>query len=95
MVVAGTEAIDRFLKRHPECSQELSELIRDLRANHFADPEALRARYPSVKTIGGRTVVFKVRGNRYRLTASVAYKTQVFQVRGMETHAKYDRRRLK
>src|SRR6266487_1527173 len=90
MVVVGIRVIDDFLKRHAECRQELSELIRELRSGQFADPNALRAHYPSIKIIDGVTVVLKVRGNRYRLTATVAYKTQVFFIRAMETHADYD-----
>ena len=95
MLVVGTKEIDSFLRRHPECRQELSELVRELRAFRFADPSALKAYYPSVRIIDGRTAVFKVRGNKYRLTATIAYKTQVFLVVAMETHAQYDRRQLR
>ena len=95
MLVVGTKEIDSFLRRHPECRQELSELVRELRGSGFADPSALKAHYPSIKVVDGRTVVFKVRGNKYRLTAKVAYKTQVFVVVAMETHAEYDRRQLR
>jgi len=95
MVVVGVQIVEVFLRRHPECRQELSELIRELRSGDFLDPNALRAQYPSIKIIDGVTVVFKVRGNKYRLTATVAYKTKVVVIRAMETHADYDRRRLK
>jgi len=95
MLVVGIEHIDSFLRRHRECRDELSELVRELQISTFADPNALRARYPSIKIIDGRTVVFKIRGNRYRLTATVAFKTQVFVVRAMQTHAEYDRKPLR
>lgn len=95
MLVVGIEEIDSFLSRHPECQQELSELVRELQESTFPDPNALKAQYPSIKVIDGRTVVFKVRGNRYRLTATVAYKTQVLMVRAMQTHAEYDRKSLR
>jgi len=95
MVVVGIEIIERFVARYPECAQEVAELVRDLRATRFADPSALKNRYPSVKIIDGTTAVFKVRGKRYRLTATTAYKTQVLIVRALESHAKYDRRHLK
>ena len=95
MQVVGTEHIESFLRRHPECRQDLSELVRELQGACFADPNALKAQYPSIKIIDGSTVVFKVRGNRYRLTATVAYKTQVLVVRAMQTHAEYDRKPLR
>jgi mRNA interferase HigB len=95
MVVVGTIHLESFIRKHPECAQELAELVRDIEASSFATPNALKDRYPSSKIIDGRLVVFKVRGNRYRLTARVAYNTQVLVVLAMETHAEYDQRRLR
>lgn len=94
MVVLGTKHIDSFLRKHPECRQELAELVRDLEAAHLPNTNAFKERYPSSKIVSGRVVVLKVRGNRYRLTAKVAFNTQVFVVIALETHAEYDRRRL-
>ncbi len=95
MDVLGLGRIQDFLKRHPECSTELSELVRDLEATVFAKPEDVRARYPSAKVLDGRTVVFKVRGNRFRLSTQFAYNTGKIVVLAMETHAEYDRRTLR
>jgi len=39
--------------------------------------------------------VFKVRGNKYRLSAKVAYNTQKVLILAVETHAEYDRRTLR
>jgi len=55
----------------------------------------MKARYPSCKIIDGQTVVFKIRGNRYRLTVLVSYKGQLVKVEAIETHAEYDRRKLR
>jgi mRNA interferase HigB len=95
MVVVGIDKIDTFLRKHPECRQELSELVRELESSSLPDPNSLKSRYPACKVIDGRTVVFKVRGNRYRLSARVAYNTQVLVVIALETHAEYDRRDLR
>lgn len=95
MLIVGRERIESFLSEHPECRQELSELVRELEASHFGNPLELKDRYPSAKTLDGRIVVFKVRGNRYRLSIQVAYNTQIMVVIAMETHAEYDRRTLR
>lgn len=95
MVVVGIEYIDKFVQKHPECGQELAELVRDLESVRLVDPNALKNRYPSSKVIDGRVVVFKVRGNRYRLCARVAYNTQVVVIIAVETHADYDQRRFR
>jgi mRNA interferase HigB len=95
MVVVGKKQVEAFLKQHQECREEVSELMRDLEATNLASPDALRARYPSAKVLDGRVVVFKVRGNRYRLSLQVAYNTGTIVVIALETHAAYNRRPLK
>jgi mRNA interferase HigB len=95
MVVVGLHHVAAFVQRHPECRQELSELVRELEKVPFANPDKFRDRYPSCKVLDGRIVVFKIRGNRYRLSMRVAYNTQIATILAMETHADYDRRRLR
>lgn len=95
MLVVGTDILHKFWSRRPECRQELSELVRELEAIRIADTHAMKARYPSCKIIDGQTVVFKIRGNRYRLTVLVSYKGQLVKVEAIETHAEYDRRKLR
>lgn len=95
MDIVGRKRIDDFVVAHPECRQELSELVRELEASRFGNPLELKDRYPSCKILDGRVVVFKVRGNRYRLSIQVAYNTQIMVVIAMETHAEYDRRTLR
>ena len=95
MVVVGKKRINDFVAEHPECKQELSELVRELEASRFGSPLELRAKYPSCKTLDGRIAVFKVRGNRYRLSIQVAYNTQTMVIIAMGTHAQYDRRTLR
>jgi mRNA interferase HigB len=95
MVVVGKKIVENFLRKHQECRQEVSELIRDLEAVQLVNPDAVRARYPSAKVLDGRVVVFKVRGNRYRLSAQLAYNTGRIVVLALETHAEYDRRTLR
>lgn len=95
MVVVGRGRLVGFLKRHHECNQEVSELIRDLEGVELPTPESVRARYPSAKVLDGRVVVFKVRGNKFRLSVQVAYNTGRIVIVALETHAEYDRRVLR
>lgn len=95
MVVVGLHHVESFLREHFECRQELSELIRELETANVPTPSALAARYPSVKILDGRVAVFKIRGNKFRLSAQIAYNTQLFVILAVETHAAYDRRRLR
>jgi mRNA interferase HigB len=95
MQVIGRTDIEKFLSKHPELRREVSELFRDVERKSFHSMEDFRAQYPSIKVIDGRTVVFKVRGNKYRLSARVAFRPPVLRVIALETHAQYDRRELR
>jgi len=95
MVVIGLKRVARFLRNHPECRQEVAELVRELGSGTFSDPQSLHGRYPSCKVLDGSVVVFRVRGNRYRLSVQVAYNAQTMVVLALETHAEYDRRTLR
>ena len=95
MVVVGKQLVAAFIAKHPECAEEVSELVRDLEVSQFPTPNSLRARYPSSKVLDGRVVVFKVRGNRYRMSVQVAYNTGRMVIIALETHAEYDRRTLR
>ena len=94
MHVVGKETVEDFLKHHDEVRQDVSELIRDLEAKRFTTPSELLARYPSARVLDGKRVVFKIRGNKYRLCAIVAYQTGVMVIDFVGTHAQYDRRKF-
>lgn len=95
MVVVGLALIEKFLGRHDECRQEVSELVRDLQRVTLRTPEEVRQRYPSAKVLDGRVVVFKIRGNHFRLSCTFAYNTSRVVIMALETHAEYDRRTLR
>lgn len=95
MRVIGRLEIEKFLSRHSELRSDVSELFRDIERGAFGSMEDMRRQYPSMKVVDGKTVVFKVRGNKYRLSARVSFSPQVLRVIALETHAQYDRRDLR
>jgi mRNA interferase HigB len=95
MRVVGLVHVAHFLKRHPECTTEVQALVAELREAQFTKPDEVRNKYPSAKVLDGRNVVFKIRGNKYRLITTFAYHTRLVVVEGLETHAEYDRRTIR
>ena len=95
MQVIGILEMAKFLDRHPDLNDEVDELIRDIETNRFSSMEEMRQRYPSMKTVDGKTVVFKVRGNKFRLSAKVNFVAGALRIIALETHAAYDRRDLR
>jgi mRNA interferase HigB len=91
MRVLGIEKVNDFCRHNMEARQDVSALIRDLELHSFASPSELSARYPSARVLNGKVVVFKIRGNRFRLVARFAYNTGTVVVDFVGTHKQYDR----
>ena len=55
-------------------------------------PREIALRYPRASILpGGHRVVFRIKGNRYRLIAIVEFVGGIVGVRWIGTHAEYDR----
>lgn len=91
MRVVGREKVDDFLKHHEDIRQDVSELIRDLEKKMFTKPAELLEHYPSARVLNGKHVVFKIRGNNYRLVAAIAYNVGTIVIEFCGTHKQYDR----
>ena len=54
----------------------------------FAD---LRRSFNSADYVGNKRVVFKIKGNHYRLVAIVLYRIKMVYIRFIGTHREYDK----
>jgi mRNA interferase HigB len=54
-------------------------------------PEDVKASYPKASILKGSRVVFNIKGNDYRLIASVQYQAGVLAIRFFGTHAEYEK----
>ena len=64
---------------------------REVEQADWAEPTQVRARFPSASIVGGNRVVFRIKGNAYRLVVEVFYKGRRVFIRFVGTHAEYDR----
>ena len=54
----------------------------------------VQATYASAEAVEGYTV-FNIKGNAYRLIAKIEYKLQIIFIKGVLTHAEYDKDKWK
>jgi mRNA interferase HigB len=54
-------------------------------------PEDVKVSYPKASILKGSRVVLNIKGNDYRLIASVQYQAGVLAIRFFGTHAEYDK----
>jgi mRNA interferase HigB len=95
MKLVGRNWLDAFCGKHPDARTWIENWIADVETATWTSPHHMRERYPSASFLGGGVTIFNVKGNSYRLEASVAYKTGTVVVRWLGTHGEYDERNKK
>ena len=62
-----------------------------VRQADWVTPAEVRERFPNASILRNNRVVFRIRGNNYRLVAVVFYAGREVYIRFIGTHAEYNR----
>jgi mRNA interferase HigB len=96
-VVIGTDVVERYFKTHAghkgsnaTRTQYYAWLAIVGRAQ-WRTPAEVKASYPKASILKGSRVVFNIKGNDYRLIASVQYQAGALAIRFFGTHSEYDK----
>lgn len=90
MKVVGRQWIEDFCARYPEARGRMIAWLVEAEHADWGRPNDISARYPSASFLAENRVVFNIGGNRFRLVAKIAYRTQTVIVERVGTHAEYD-----
>ena len=90
MLVLGTDKLERFWRRDQNSKRWLQEWVRDVGNEIWRTPHDALERHPRASALPGNRVVFRIRGNRYRLVVWVNYRLSAVSIRFVGTHAEYD-----
>ena len=91
MNIMNLEPLLRFTQQHPDSKNALSSWLMRVRAERWRNPHDVVALHSNVRVLGSNRLTFNVRGNRYRLIATVNYESGDLTIRFIGTHAQYDR----
>jgi mRNA interferase HigB len=92
MKVLDRDQLERFCRRHADVRTWIENWLADVEAAAWTAPQDIRRRYASASFLPGNVVIFNVKGNAYRLEATVAYRTGVVIIDWIGTHREYDER---
>jgi mRNA interferase HigB len=90
MRIIAVSYLRSFWETHPDAEQPLKLWRGEVKMANWSKPADIRAHYRSASFLKNRRVVFNIKGNDYRLVASVAYRYQAVFVKVIGTHAEYD-----
>jgi mRNA interferase HigB len=92
MKLLGREILEAFLLEHADARGAIATWVAEVEAAKWQTPHDLKFRYASASILGGKVVIFNIKGNAYRLEAWVTYKTPVVLVNWVGTHSEYSKR---
>ena len=91
MRVIGKPILDECAQKHADIRGSLKAWHADVVKANWETSLDIKSQYATASIIGGRCVVFDIKGNRYRIVAKVNYQVGLVQVLFAGTHAEYDR----
>jgi mRNA interferase HigB len=89
--VFNSSTLLEFGRGHAGADSAFRELNRTLRAAEWETNQDVLAAYPGARPIKGGRVVFNVKGNDYRVIASIDFQYQAVFIKFVGTHADYDK----
>ena len=94
MHIISRKRLREFWTRHPHAEIPLRAWHQHVRSLEWRDFAAVRATYRSADVVG-KSVVFNIGGNKFRLIAEINYSRGKVFVRHVLTHEEYDRGKWK
>ena len=91
MRIYSKRTLREFWERHPDAERALDEWYRRARREDWSNPASVTALWSRASTVGHDRVVFRIKGNDYRLVVRVFYPGRQVFIRFIGTHAEYDR----
>jgi len=94
MIVVSLDRLQTFIglhKRGPEAKPDLLSWYWQTKAETWANPHDVKARFPKASILKGGVVIFNIRGNEFRLVTRINYQVSVVLVEWIGTHKEYDK----
>ena len=91
MKIFSENTLRDFWRRHTDSEEALRAWRRVVRLADWSTPAQVRAEFSSASILRNNRVVFRIRGNNYRLVTSISYSFGEVYIRFIGTHAEYDR----
>ena len=91
MKIVGVNKLQRFWRRRPEARAILEVWLARVGQSDWDMPAKVLEEHPRASIVGKDRVVFRIRGNQYRMVVRVFYPSRTVQIRFIGDHEEYDR----
>lgn len=79
-----------YWEEHKDVEQALLSWYKVANQAKWSNFNEVKLQFGTCKIIGNDRIVFKVRGNNYRLIIKISFENQLIWIRFIGTHSEYD-----
>ena len=91
MRVIAKRTLRQFWERHSDAKEPLEWWYKRVQGEDWATPAGVVALWPRASIVGRDRVIFRIKGNDYRMVVRVFYPGRQVFIRFVGTHAEYNR----
>ena len=91
MRIVAKRTLREFWERYPDTRAPLEHWYQQVRRADWDTPAQVTQQWPRSSIVGRNRVVFRIRGNQYRLVVEIFYPGRQVFIKFIGTHAEYDR----
>jgi mRNA interferase HigB len=92
MRLVGRLKLTEFVESHADARSWLHAWVAETEEAAWQTPQGIKDCYRSASFLPNNTLVFNVKGNRYRSVCKIAYKMRVITIPRIGTYAEYSKK---
>ena len=90
MKIVGQKILEKFKKKHAVSRKQIDEWSIEVTSSNWKNFNDIKIRYPSASILNGNTMIFNIKGNKYRLAAVVVIVVGRVFIEWIGTHEEYN-----
>ena len=91
MRIITKKTLKYFWDKYPNSEQSLLSWYKVAKKANWSNFNEVKSQFGSCKIVGSDRVVFKIKGNNYRLIVKITFVNQIIWIRFIGTHPEYDK----
>ena len=87
--------LEDLKREHSDVAKQIDAWCVDVEACSWNGPHDVKQRYGSADFPGGNKAIFNIKGNKYRILATIDYRRGAVVIEKAGTHSEYNTWRIK
>jgi len=90
MRIISKSTLREFWEEYPDIQQPLLSWYKVARKANWKNLNEVKQQFSTCKILGNDRIIFKIKGNNYRLVVKITFVNQIIWIRFIGSHKDYD-----